>query len=246
MLSLPNYLWRGWFVVLGTIFTLIFGLPVYLLSYRKKDYRYAYFFIRLWAYGIFYGMGFSYSFKNLSNSKLDVKQQYIIIANHTSAMDIMLMYILFPKHPICFVGKAEISKIPVLGLIYKRICILVDRSSPKSKMEVYTKCAQRLKEGNSIVIFPEGGVPDDTNIILDTFKKGAFVLSYKHRYPIAVYSIVGLKERFPFDNSKGYPGKISVFFNGILFPNSNTEDSKSRARASIKKTLTLYSQENKK
>ena len=76
---------------------------------------------------------------------------------------------------------------------------MVDRSSAKSRAEVYRRCAERMEEGESIAIFPEGGVPDDTSVILDQFKDGAFILSSKHQSPLAVYTFVGLKEMFPFD-----------------------------------------------
>ena len=42
---------------------------------------------------------------------------------------------------------------------------MVDRASAKSRADVYRRCAEKMEEGNSIAIFPEGGVPDDTSII---------------------------------------------------------------------------------
>src|SRR5690606_39621075 len=98
-----------------------------------------------------------------------------------------------------------------------------------------------MEEGNSIVIFPEGGVPDDTSIILDDFKDGAFILSSKHESPIAVYTFIGLKEMFPFDNSKGYPGKVKVYFNAILESTDSTKDIRMSAFETITKTLTEHS-----
>lgn len=152
-------------------------------------------------------------------------------------MDIMLMCILCADHPICFVGKKELVKIPIFGTIYKRICVMVDRKSARSRADVYRRCAEKMEEGNSIVIFPEGGVPDDTSIILDEFKDGAFTLSSKHNSPIVVFTFIGLKEIFPFDNSKGYPGKAKVYFNGILTPSESPKDLKSSSFETIKKTL---------
>ncbi len=114
---------------------------------------------------------------------------------------------------------------------------MVDRKSARSRADVYRRCAEKMEEGNSIVIFPEGGVPDDTSIILDEFKDGAFTLSSKHNSPIVVFTFVGLKEIFPFDNSKGYPGKAKVYFNRILTPSESPKDLKSSAFETIKKTL---------
>ncbi len=117
---------------------------------------------------------------------------------------------------------------------------MVDRSSARSRADVYRRCAEKMEEGNSIVIFPEGGVPDDTSVILDEFKDGAFTLSSKHNSPIVIFTFIGLKEIFPFDNSKGYPGKVKVFFNGILSPSESIKELKAEAFSEIKKTLTKH------
>lgn len=231
------YLWRLWMIILGLVLTITIGAVVYALSFRKSHYKYCYQFMRLWAKGIFYGMGFRFDLKSLTDQKILKDQQYVIIANHTSIMDIMLTCILFPNHPLCFVGKKELVKIPIFGTIYKRVCVMVDRNSARSRADVYRRCAEKMEEGNSIVIFPEGGVPDDTSIILDQFKDGAFILSTKHQFPVAVFTFVGLKEMFPFDNKKGYPGKVKVFFNNILDQNLTMSEQKALAFAEIKKTL---------
>ena len=224
-------------IILGTVLTIILGIPVLLLSIRKKDYKYAYQFIRIWCFGMFYGMGFRYELKKLTDKKIDKNTQYVFISNHTSIMDVMLPCILMPNHPLCYVGKKELVKIPIFGTIYKRICVMVDRRSAKSRADVYRKCAERMEEGQSIVIFPEGGVPDDTSVVLDHFKDGAFILASKHHSPLAVFTFVGLKEMFPFDHSKGFPGKVKVYFNDILPPEKSTSELKALSHSEIKKTL---------
>ena len=231
------YVWRFWMILVGTVFTLIFFLPVYLLSIRKQDYKYCYFFIRLWAMSIFYGTGFHYRIINKTDKKIDKNQPYVIISNHTSLMDVMIPCILFPNHPLCYVGKKELEKIPVFGSVYKRVCVMVDRKSARSRADVYRRCAERMKDGQSVVIFPEGGVPDDTSIILDQFKDGAFILSTKHQFPIAVYTFVGLKEMFPFDNKKGYPGRVDIFFNDILTPEMPLKELKEKAHGEMLSSL---------
>ncbi|UOU98761.1 1-acyl-sn-glycerol-3-phosphate acyltransferase [Chryseobacterium daecheongense] len=241
MVKILNYLWRFWLLVLAFVLTIILGIPVYILSFSKKHYKYAYQLIRIWCYGMFYGMGLRYELINLTDKKIDKNQQYVVISNHTSIMDIMLPCILFPNHPLCYVGKKELVRIPIFGTIYKRICVMVDRSSARSRADVYRRCAEKMEEGNSIVIFPEGGVPDDTSIMLDDFKDGAFILSSKHQSPIAVFTFVGLKEMFPFDNSKGYPGKVKVYFNDIMEPSEFPKDLRMSAFETIKKTLTNHS-----
>ena len=174
--------------------------------------------MRMWCFGMFFGMGFRYKLINLTDKKIKRDRQYVIIANHTSLIDVLIPTILFPHHPICYVGKKELVKIPIFGSIYKRICVMVDRSSTRSRADVYRRCAERMKDGDNIVIYPEGGVPDDTNVILDAFKDGAFTLASKHHFPIAVFTIADLKEMFPFQNDKGRPGLVTIYFNDIIEP----------------------------
>lgn len=237
MKKVLNYIWRGWMLILGTVLTIIFGIPVLLLSIKKQHYKYAYIFIRFWCFGMFYGMGFRYELIKLTDKKFDKNQQYVFISNHTSIMDVMLPCILMPNHPLCYVGKKELVKIPIFGIIYKRICVMVDRTSPRSRADVYRRCAERMEEGQSIVIFPEGGVPDDTTVILDTFKDGAFSLATKHKSSLAVFTFIGLKEMFPFNYSQGYPGKVKVYFTDIMEPNQSVEVLKANAHSKIENIL---------
>jgi 1-acyl-sn-glycerol-3-phosphate acyltransferase len=232
-----NYLWRGWMILLGAVLTFLFVIPVLVLSIKKEHYPIAYKFIRLWCFGMFYGMGFRYELIKLTEKKIDKNRQYVFISNHTSIMDVMLPCILMPHHPLCYVGKKELVKIPVFGLVYKRICVMVDRSSAKSRADVYRRCAERMEEGESIVIFPEGGVAEDTSIILDTFKDGAFTLASKHHAPLAVFTFVGLKEMFPFNASRGFPGKVKVYFTDIIEPDRSVSELKTEAFNQIKNVL---------
>ena len=66
------------------------------------------------------------------------------------------MLIAISKNPIVFVGKIELTKIPIFGFFYKRMVILVDRDSHKSRKQVYGQAKKRLEGGTSIGIYPEG------------------------------------------------------------------------------------------
>ena len=151
-------LYRIWFYVLMAIPILIM-FPFLVLSILKES-GYPYFFkmARIWAKFILFGMGFYYKVER--EQRLQKGKSYMIIANHTSMTDIMLTLAVV-KNPFVFVGKKELVKIPLFGFFYKRTCILVDRTSSKSKMDVFARAQSRLNQGLSICIFPEGGVPDD-------------------------------------------------------------------------------------
>lgn len=199
-------LYRIWFYTLITV-PILALFPILLVSILKEEW-YPYFFklARLWAKIILIGMGFRWIIRSEQTPEPD--KSYMFIANHTSMADIMLMLVCV-KNPFVFVGKAELAKFPVFGFFYKRTCILVDRSSEKSRRAVFLRAQKRLNQGLSICIFPEGGVPDE-DIILDDFKDGAFRLAISHQIPIVPMTFIDNKERFSYVFFSGGPGKMRV------------------------------------
>ncbi len=156
----------------------------------------------------------------------------MLVANHTSMLDIMLMLVV-SKNPFVFVGKKELVKIPLFGFFYKRVCILVDRESIKSRTGVYRRAQRRLDHGLSICIFPEGGVPDE-RVVLDQFKDGAFKMAIAHKIPVVPIAFYDNKKRFSFTFLSGGPGRVRAkvhqfFETGIL-----AEEDKSTLREEVR------------
>ncbi|OAZ03304.1 1-acyl-sn-glycerol-3-phosphate acyltransferase [Flavobacterium succinicans] len=195
---------------------------------------YPYFFkmARIWAKVILFGMGFNYKVKQ--EPIIAAKTSYMIVANHTSMADIMLMLAII-KNPFVFVGKQELSKIPLFGFFYKRTCILVDRGSAKSRRAVFEAAQQRINRGLSVCIFPEGGVPDDESILLDEFKDGAFRLAIEHQIPILPITFPDNKKRFSYTFFSGSPGLMRAHIHPILQTNGLTGE----ARKEIKERVRL-------
>tara|TARA_R110002012_G_scaffold283090_2_gene473114 strand:- start:62028 stop:62759 length:732 start_codon:yes stop_codon:yes gene_type:complete len=215
--------YRIWFYVLVAV-PIIIMLPLLLMSILKESwYPYFYRLARLWARFILIGMGFN-THISLAE-KPERKASYMFIANHTSMADIMLMLVV-SENPFVFVGKKELAKIPLFGFFYKRTCILVDRSSEKSRKAVFLRAQRRLKQGLSICIFPEGGVPDE-DVILDGFKDGAFRLAINHQIPIVPLVFLDNKKRYPFTFFSGSPGRMrAIGFSFILTEGLLVSDTK--------------------
>ncbi|AZQ43218.1 lysophospholipid acyltransferase family protein [Nonlabens ponticola] len=196
-------LYRIWFYILLAV-PIIVMFPFLLLSViSEKTYSAFFFMARIWAAIILYGMGFWPVIKR--EAGMEKGKSYMLVANHTSMADIMLM-LLIAKNPFVFVGKSELAKIPVFGFFYKRTCILVDRKNPRSRQAVFERASERLNDGVGICIFPEGGVPDDLSVQLDSFKDGAFRLAIEHQIPVVPMSFYDNKKRFPYVFFKGSPG----------------------------------------
>lgn len=196
-------LWRIWFYVLMFV-SIVLLLPLLIISIlREKWYSFFFRLARIWAKVILYGMGFVPKVK--TEEKIQKDKSYLLVSNHTSMIDIMLM-LYMSKNPFVFVGKKELAKYPLFGFFYKRTCILVDRKDNKSRHAVFYEAQKRLDRGLSVCIFPEGGVPDDTSVVLDTFRDGAFRLAINHQIPIVPIVFLDNKKRFSYQFFSGSPG----------------------------------------
>ncbi len=217
------FLYRMWFYILVTV-PIIVLLPLLLISILKEEWYPMFFKLaRFWASVILIGMGFRWYIKR--EQIPEKHKSYMFVANHTSMADIMLMLVSV-KNPFVFVGKKELAKIPLFGFFYKRTCILVDRSSEKSRKAVFLRAQRRLKQGVSICIFPEGGVPDE-HIELDEFKDGAFRLAINHQIPIVPLTFADNKKRLSYTFFSGGPGRMRVKMHRFLTTeNLTTADTK--------------------
>lgn len=200
-------LWKCLFFIVFGFYLLLFSPFLLVVTTRQSWYGVFFKGIRIWARLILFTSGFRVA--KVTPVAFDRSENYMFIANHTSILDILLM-IVITKNPFVFVGKKELGKIPLFGFFYKRTCILVDRSSVKSKTNAFRIAQQRIKLGLSICIFPEGLVPDDPTVVLSDFKGGAFHLAIAHQLTIVPMTFLDCKRRLPYVFFKGGPGTLRV------------------------------------
>ena len=214
---------------------------LFISSIREKWYPYFFVMARIWAKVILLGMGF---YTKIETEQNIIKgKSYLFVANHTSMTDIMLMLSVV-RNPFVFVGKKELAKIPIFGFFYKRTCILVDRNSSKSRMEVFKRAQKRLNQGLSICIFPEGGVPDES-IFLDEFKDGAFRLAIDHQIPIVPLTFADNKKRFSYTFFSGSPGKMRVKIHQFVDTKSCSLDDKKTIKEKVRDLILKQLQQYK-
>lgn len=229
-----SILYQIWFYIL-VAFPIFLLLPILIvLSASEKWYPQFFWVARnLWANCILFGMGCLPRIKR--EQQLVKGKSYMLVANHTSMLDIMLMLKVSPN-PFVFVGKKELVKIPVFGFFYKRVCILVDRGDSKSRTAVYRRAQKRLNDGLSICIFPEGGVPEE-HVLLDEFKDGAFKMAIAHKIPIVPMTFFDNKERLPFTLTKGKPGRTRVKVHHFYETKELDEAHKSSLREEVRTVI---------
>jgi 1-acyl-sn-glycerol-3-phosphate acyltransferase len=228
------FLWRIWFYVMMLITILIMSPLLFISSIYEKWYKYFFLLAKIWAKCVLFGTGFYYK-KQIDEYPVKGKS-YMFVANHTSMTDIMLMLAII-DNPFVFVGKASLAKIPLFGFFYKRTCILVDRSSHKSRIEVFKRAQKRLEQGLSICIFPEGGVPDDQSILLDSFKDGAFKLAIDHQIPVVPISFGDNKERMSYTFFSGSMGIMRAKVHSFVATAGKTQNDKKEISDSVRSLI---------
>ncbi|MBL7826958.1 MAG: 1-acyl-sn-glycerol-3-phosphate acyltransferase [Saprospiraceae bacterium] len=122
--------------------------------------------------------------------KLNLSQSYVIVGNHSSALDFIVNAHAFPG-VFRFLAKQELQKIPIFGWVVKKMCLTVDRSSAMSRARSVVALKQNLANGWSIFIYPEGS-RNKTNDLLAPFYDGAFRIAIQTKAPIAIQTILNV------------------------------------------------------
>ena len=147
------------------------------------------------------------------------KGPLIVIANHTSFLDIFMMYQILPFRNIVFMGKSEILKYPLIKTYFKYLHIPVNRNDKRQAAHSMLQAKAKLEAGWSIIIFPEGGIEDGLAPQMAEFKPGAFVMAKKNKTPILPISLIShYKLLAEPENQKGSsrPGISQVFLHDCI------------------------------
>jgi len=180
--------------------------------------------------------------------KIDIKGQenikkkktYVIISNHQSALDIVIMYRLYTHFK--WIAKRELFKVPFVGwnLTLNRH-VPIDRASARSAVVMMSRALDHLKQGSSIMIFPEGTRSEDGAI--RRFKDGAFIIAKKAEVAILPVVINGTLETLP---KSGMVGGRQTFTIRVL-PEIPFETFKDKTTTDIAKEMQqLLTEEHKK
>ncbi len=213
--ALLSALWKCYFFVVILLSILVLYPFLFFLLQKEKLYLKGFHLIRYQAKAILFLSGIRYQ---LEEPAVIPSPPYIICPNHTSYLDILLIYATCDQFFV-FLGKKELGSIPLFNIYFKQFNLLVDRKNPKASSLALAQCAQRLKSGCNVVIFPEGTISMRAPQ-MRPFKNGAFKLAIQEGVPIlpitftSNYSIVSPHPNRFLDHS--LPGKAGVIIHNAI------------------------------
>lgn len=228
----------GYALAIGILF-LFYELVSRLISNEKKEYttpnKFARFLLQEGITFINYHARIKVRIKG--KEKIPHKSRFLIVCNHKSKFDPMIITSLFGQKDIAFLTKRENMQIPMGGKLMHRLCYLpLDREDKMQSLEQMKK-AESLIERNvsSVGVFPEGKRMD-SDVILGDFHEGVFNIAIRSKCPIVVATFKGtenIHKNFPkkatkvdlnilavisFDEYDGKPAKrISDEIHAIMY-----------------------------
>ena len=185
--DLIYYLYTVFILIWVVVVIIIFGTVTIVVSFFDKKGNLPHIVARSWGQSILFASRIHVTVKGFSN--IDPDKPYIFMPNHMSNGDIPVL-LAHLKVQFRWLAKAELFRIPLLGFAMKRAgYISIDRSNRKSAFESLARAAQTIRNGRSVLIFPEGTRSRDQSI--KAFKKGGFVLAVESGVPIVPVVIHG-------------------------------------------------------
>lgn len=132
----------------------------------------------------------------------------LFVSNHEGNFDIPVILSSISK-PFGFISKKEVKKLPIIPVYMEDMnCVFIDRTDRRSALRSISDTAQKLKEGHSILIFPEGTRSKGEG--LGEFKAGFMRIAADAGVPIVPLAIKGTADIMEKNNNRIKPGKVSL------------------------------------
>ena len=122
--------------------------------------------------------------------KMPKEGRFLLVCNHCSDSDPIILLRVFAKYQLAFVSKRENATMFVIGpMMHKLQCQLINRENDREALKTILKCIEILKEDRaSVAVFPEGGILTEDGK-LHHFKPGVFKIAQKAGVPVVVCTL---------------------------------------------------------
>ncbi len=239
--NILNRLLAFWFLLLFVLtFLLQYPLYFWLLSHPSR-YRNAHRLRTAWGRFLFACIGVRVVVQQEEPLRAD--QAFVFCANHDSYIDIPVLALALPRY-FGYMAKDELTRIPLFRTFFHTIDVAVDRGNRRQAQLAYDRASQKLQNGQSLAIFPEGGIMSGDSL-LKPFKSGAFKLALAHNIPVVPVSLIDTRHILPDSLQPGlYPGICRVVVHSPIWPDTTDEQAEKKLRQAtydvIEKTLSAH------
>ena len=229
----------GVYSMIVVFVTLIIVIPCYLVIFnlwnKERAAIAACKISRFWARLLFIGFFIRVEVKGME--LIDPNQVYVFVCNHRSQLDIPL-FAMACKGPFRFLSKIEVTRIPLVGYVVKKLYITVDRKKREDRVISLRKMEDSLlKERIPVLLFPEG-TRNRTDAPLIDFKDGAFRLAIETQTPIGVLTMLNSGDFSPANKLLQLkPGKIKAAWSEPIITKGMTLDDIPKLKEEVKKRL---------
>jgi len=221
------YFWTELMVTSALLFPLAFLIWLVTVPFDRRMYL-LHQFSCLWSNLVFF-LNPLWKMKVYGKEKIDPKGTYVIVSNHQSGADILVLLTL--RLHFKWVSKRSLFFFPFIGWNMAMTRYIALRRGKKSSMyRMMEKSRKALCDGNSMMIFPEGTRSNDEQI--QPFKTGAFHLALDTRLPIMPIAIKGTAKAIRkggFLISRNHEIEVSIL-DPVLFESFKNMDAKKLAK----------------
>lgn len=162
-------------------------------------------------------------------------QSQIFVSNHQGYFDIFTLTGFLPLQ-FRWVAKSSLFRIPFLGWAMKSAKYLpVVLGNRKKSYQAFIKIRKSIRQGNSVIIFPEGTRSADGTI--GPFKKGGQLLATQSGVPVVPVTLIGSWNIMRKGSMTIYPGPVKIIFSHPMKLNSSSSEPGERSFEEIRKTI---------
>ncbi len=175
-------------------------LPFFIVAFLQKPVKggnLIFTLSRIWADVFFFMTGIRHW--TIYEEPHDKNTEYIFVSNHISYLDIPMMMKAIRGQNIRILGKAEMTRIPIFGSIYKRGTVSVDREDPHARIQSVKRLITFLHQKISVFICPEGTF-NMTHKPLKNFYDGAFRIAIETQKPVRPILFLDTYDRLNYES----------------------------------------------
>ncbi len=142
------------------------------------------------------------------SERIERSRVYFFAANHQSWIDVPVLMAALPL-PVLFLAKRELARLPFVGRFMEQMgMVFVDRADRREAARTVGRAVERLRQGRSILSFPEGTRTPDGRV--RRFKPATFAAALDAGAPVVPVALEGAARVLPRDSIRLRPGLIRV------------------------------------